>query len=168
MNLLKKEKIRKTYLEGIKIINPTKTLEDKLYKMIEKNVKSDKSGNIEIKDIDNPRILFFLFKELVKSENKDIDFNTMSIEEFAECLDEPSDLMHDMAIEIGLILGNIIEKKMKEFILVANESKIQYLSAVANRELEELNRVAREDEKKRKHKEDEERIKRIRVEKGFE
>lgn len=138
--------------ENLKIKNPTKEEREEI---------RNKSKEYDENTLgDSEELMYYLFKKLIIPTNKDYDFSLYTIDEFIKIIENPHEYknMETIANTIGMLLQDIIINYLQGSIISIKEQTLKLLSLESTVELENLQRVKRQYEKKAKKNEKKQRL----------
>lgn len=138
--------------ENLKIKNPTKEEREEIQNKVNKSNEDVLNGSSEL--------MYYLFKKLITPINKDYDFSLYTIEEFNQIIENPHEYknMETIANTIGILLSDIITNYLQGSIISIRKQTMKILTLESAVELENLQRIKRQYEKKVKKNEKKQRF----------
>lgn len=138
--------------ENLKIKNPNKEERKEIQDEVNKSNEDILNGGNEL--------MYYLFKKLIIPINKDYDFSLYTIEEFNQIIENKHEYknMETIANTIGILLSDIIISYLQGSIISIRKQTMQILTLESTVELENLQRIQRQYEKKVKKNERKQRL----------
>jgi len=138
--------------ENLKIKNPNKVEREEIQDKVNKSNEDVLNGSSEL--------MHYLFKKLIIPTNEDYDFSLYTIEEFNEIIENPHGYknMETVANTIGMLLSDIVINYLQGSIISIRKQTMKILTLESAVELENLQRIKRQYEKKAKKNEKKQRF----------
>lgn len=138
--------------ENLKIKNPNKEERKEIQNEVNKSNEDILNGGNEL--------MYYLFKKLIIPINKDYDFSLYTIEEFNQIIENKHEYknMETIANTIGILLSDIVISYLQGSIISIRKQTMQILTLESAVELENLQRIQRQYEKKVKKNERKQRL----------
>ena len=138
--------------ENLKIKNPNKEEREEIQDKVNKSNEDVLNGSNEL--------MYYLFKKLIIPTNEDYNFSLYTMEEFNQIIENPYEYKNMEAISntIGMLLQDIITNYLQGSIISIREQTLKILTLESAVELENLQRIKRQYEKKAKKNEKKQRF----------
>lgn len=138
--------------ENLKIKNPNKEEREEIQGKVNKSNEDILNGGNEL--------MYYLFKKLIIPINKDYDFSLYTMEEFNQIIENQHEYknMETIANTIGMVLSDIVINYLQGSIISIRKQTMKILTLESAVELENLQRIKRQYEKKAKKNEKKQRF----------
>lgn len=138
--------------ENLKIKNPNKKEREEIQDKVNKSNEDVLNGSSEL--------MYYLFKKLIIPTNRDYDFNLYTIEEFNQIIENQHEYknIEIIANTIGVLLSDIVINYLQGSIISIRKQTMKILTLESALELENLQRIKRQYEKKAKKNEKKQRF----------